>query len=117
CMRLELDGTGIFVSLIEPGPIYSKFRENAYVAFARHIDVEKSFHKKRYVELVENLQTKEAVTNFTLQPDAVVKKLIHALENPRPKIRYYVTVHTHVAGFLRRVLPYRLLDVVLKKGV
>ncbi|MEE8624625.1 MAG: SDR family NAD(P)-dependent oxidoreductase, partial [Acidiferrobacterales bacterium] len=32
-LRLELRGTGIYVSLIEPGPIQSDFRKNAYAAF------------------------------------------------------------------------------------
>ncbi|VAX15333.1 Putative NAD(P)-dependent oxidoreductase EC-YbbO [hydrothermal vent metagenome] len=116
CMRMELHGSGVFVSIIEPGPISTKFRENAYKAFKKYIDPEKSFHREKYVGLVKKLETEGPVASFTLQPDAVVKKLIHALENPRPKIRYYVTFHTHVAGLLRRILPYRLLDVVLKKG-
>jgi len=116
CMRIELEGSGVLVSIIEPGPIYSKFRDNAYKAFEKYIDTKKSFHKETYVGLVGKLKTKGPVASFTLQPNAVVKKLVHALESPRPKIRYYVTLHTHVAGFLRRVLPYRLLDVVMKKG-
>jgi len=116
CMRMELYGSGVFVSIIEPGPIYTKFRENAYEAFKKYIDVEKSFHREKYVGLVKKLKTEGPVASFTLQPDAVVKKLIHALESPRPRIRYYVTFHTHVAAFLRRILPYRLLDIALKKG-
>ncbi|HIE56305.1 MAG TPA: SDR family NAD(P)-dependent oxidoreductase, partial [Chromatiaceae bacterium] len=36
-LRLELVGTGIGVSLIEPGPIRSRFRENAYRKFIENI--------------------------------------------------------------------------------
>ncbi len=42
-------------------------------------------------------------------------KLILALESPRPKPRYFVTTPTYVANLLRRGLPTRWLDQVLKK--
>jgi NAD(P)-dependent dehydrogenase (short-subunit alcohol dehydrogenase family) len=43
-LRLELRGSGISVSLIEPGPILSRFRENAYAALKANIDTEHSVH-------------------------------------------------------------------------
>jgi hypothetical protein len=52
---------------------------------------------------------------FTLPPEAVLKRLIHALESPRPKARYYVTTPTHVLAGLRRVLSTRGLDWVLRQ--
>ena len=42
-LRQELYGTGIHVSLIEPGPIISRFRENAYRAFLANIDAAGSY--------------------------------------------------------------------------
>jgi hypothetical protein len=39
--------------------------------------------------------------------------VIHALESPRPKPRYYVTVPTWLFGTLRRLLPTWALDRVL----
>ena len=53
---------------------------------------------------------------FELGPDAVTAKLIHALEHRRPRARYYVTTPTYIAGFLRRILPTRLLDRAIAKG-
>jgi len=47
-LRLELAGTGIHVSLIEPGPIESRFRANAYANFQAHIDPSRSAHRARY---------------------------------------------------------------------
>jgi hypothetical protein len=46
----------------------------------------------------------------------VTEKLIHALESPRPKPRYFVTTPTHVMSFARRILPTRLLDWLIAKG-
>ena len=45
-----------------------------------------------------------------LPPSAVTKKLIHALESPRPRPRYYVTTWTYAAGMLKRFLSTRALD-------
>jgi NAD(P)-dependent dehydrogenase (short-subunit alcohol dehydrogenase family) len=50
-LRLELRGTGIHVSLIEPGPIQSDFRKNAYAAFKTNIRVDHSVHRDSYVAL------------------------------------------------------------------
>ncbi|MFZ5594336.1 MAG: SDR family oxidoreductase [Pseudomonadota bacterium] len=112
-LRLELTGSGIHVSLIEPGPIKSRFRANAHAAYKRNIDPEHSAHRGRYANLERRLAKQGPAAPFTLPPEAVLKKVIHALESPRPKIRYYVTVPTHFIGAIRRVLPYRTLDRVL----
>jgi short-subunit dehydrogenase len=114
-LRLELNDTAIHVSLIEPGPIVSRFRENAYAAYQRNIQTENSAHKRAYTVLEQRLTATGPATPFTLKPDAVLKKVIHALESPKPRIRYYVTVHTHIFGVLRRILPYKALDWLLLK--
>jgi hypothetical protein len=49
---------------------------------------------------------------FTLPPDAVLSKVIHALEARRPRLRYPVTFPAHAAIWLRRLLPARVLDIV-----
>ena len=50
---------------------------------------------------------------FTLPPDAVLKKVIHALESKRPKARYPVTFPTYLFATLKRILPTRVLDRML----
>lgn len=112
-LRQELRGSNIFVSLIEPGPIKSRFRENAYAAFKANIDVENSAHRTAYAAVERRLADNAGDPPFTLPASAVVRKVIHALESPRPRPRYYVTVPTYAFGALRRVLPTRLLDRVL----
>lgn len=117
-LRQELHGSGIHVSLIEPGPITSQFRVNAYAAFKANVDTEHSAHKAVYAAVDRRLAKKDLERGndpFTLGPEAVVKKLIHALESTRPKARYYVTFPTHLFAVLRRILPTRWLDAVLMK--
>lgn len=114
-LRLELAGTGIHVSLIEPGPIASRFRDNAYRKWRDWIDAEHSPHRAAYAAMERRLLKEGPAAPFTLPPEAVLKRLIHALESPRPKPRYYVTAPTHVLAGLRRVLPTRGLDWVLRR--
>lgn len=109
-LRLELKGTGIYVSLIEPGPIISRFRANAYAAFLKNIDKQNSSHRSQYEAMERRLTKVGAAAPLTLPPDAVLNRVIHALESPRPKIRYYVTAPTYFFAVLRRILPLAALD-------
>ena len=112
-LRMELEGTGIRVSLIQPGPIESRFRQNAYAAYQRNIDPRKSAHHDTYVTLERRLQSEDSTAAFTLPPEAVLKKVIHALESSRPRTHYYVTFPTYLFAALKRLLPRRSLDRVL----
>ena len=114
-LRLELMGTNIHISLIEPGPIESRFRKNALVAFEENISVENSPFENTYKKLVERLKAEGPVVPFTLGPEAVLDKVIHSLESKKPKLRYYVTFPTYLFGTLKRVLSTRVMDKVLKK--
>ncbi|PCK30512.1 SDR family oxidoreductase [Pseudoalteromonas piscicida] len=115
-LRMELSNSNIQVSLIEPGPIVSKFRENAKAAFLQHIDHANSAHQKEYQAQLNRLGAEDAPQKFTLGPDAVYKVLLHALTAPRPKARYYVTFPTYLMGYLKRLLSSRMLDKVLMKN-
>lgn len=115
-LRLELAGSGISVSLIEPGPIVSRFRANASAAFKKNIDAEHSLHRETYRAMERRLDKPGEVTPFTLSPEAVLKKVIHALEHSRPKVRYYVTLPTHLFAALKRILPHRVMDWVLTQA-
>ena len=96
-LRMELHGSGLHVSLIEPGPLRTRFSDN-----------------------VAQSETDAPVTNpgiakrFTLPAEAVLPKLRHALESPHPKLRYPVTLVAHALSLLRRFLPGRWLDNVLR---
>jgi NAD(P)-dependent dehydrogenase (short-subunit alcohol dehydrogenase family) len=113
-LRMELRDTDIKVALIEPGPITSAFRRNSITQFERWIDWRASPRAAQYeTELRPRLYDSVGKARFELGPEAVVKKLLHALESPRPRPRYYVTVPTHFAGLMRRLLPTRALDRLL----
>lgn len=113
-LRLELKGTNIHVSLVEPGPILSRFRTNALMAMQKHIDMENSVHSERYQAVLTRLNKEGPAVPFTLPPEAVLKKVIHALESRNPKARYYVTFPTYLFGYLKRMLPTKTLDRLLR---
>jgi len=114
-LRLELHGSGVHVSLIEPGPIATRFRDNALRAFLHDIPQDQSFHRAQYQAVLARLNKPGPAVPFTLPPAAVTAKLLHALESRRPRPRYYVTFPTYLFGTLRRVLPTRQLDWVMRK--
>ncbi len=114
-LRLELRGSGIHVSLIEPGPIKSRFRANAFDAYEQHIDAENSAHHAQYVAMVRRLQKPGPAAPFTLGPEAVLQKLIHALESPRPRARYRVTKPAYFFAYAKRLLPTVWMDRILGK--
>ena len=114
-LRLELYGTGIEVSIIEPGPITSNFRKNAFQKYQENIDKENSFFKKNYEGMEARLKKKGPAAPFTLPPEAVYRKLQHALESKHPKAHYYVTFPTYLFATLKRILPARGLDWVLRR--
>jgi NAD(P)-dependent dehydrogenase (short-subunit alcohol dehydrogenase family) len=115
-LRQELSGTGIRVVLIEPGPITSRFRENCLPHFEKHIDWRNSVHRARYEGQLARLRTPGPAAPFTLGPEAVVGKLLHALESPFPQARYPVTVPAVAFGWLRRFLSTRMMDWVLMRA-
>lgn len=114
-LRLELHGTNIYISMLEPGPIESLFRKNAYKHFKQNIDTDNSQHKNAYAKLAKKLQTGDPGTPFTLPADAIAKKVIKVLQSKRPRAHYYITLPSYLFGYLKRLLPTRSLDFLLRK--
>lgn len=96
-LRMELHHSGIKVSLIEPGPIRTQFTENV-----------------NQTDSSQHVENPGIAARFTLGPEAVVGKVRHAFESPNPKLRYPVTLVAHALSWLRRLLPGRMLDKILR---
>lgn len=110
-LRMELKGSGVDVSIIEPGPIATRFVETAIKHYKANVDMENSAHAEIYRVRLAKMEDGGQMA-FKLEPEAVCRRLIHALEARRPKARYYVTLPTFVGAYLRRILPARALDFV-----
>jgi len=113
-LRLELHSSGIKVITIEPGPIESRFRDNCLDVSLNDIDTSHSYFSKQYTRTISTYKQSTSDSPFTLKPDAVIKKFIHAIETKRPKAKYPVTVPAHLMIFLRRILCIKWLDKILR---
>lgn len=115
-LRLEMAGTGIEVSIIDPGPIETDFRQNAIKEFEKWVDWENSARADEYRDSLLDQLYEGSSKGPQWPASAVTRKLIHALTARRPRARYYVTTPTYVMGLLRRILPTRALDWIVSKG-
>ena len=114
-LRLEMEGTGIHIVLIEPGPITSDIRIKSQPHFEKWIDHEVSPRAEDYKNNVIPRLYADAGTPdvFELPAKAVTDAVVKALEHPRPKARYRITTPTKLFWFLRRILSTRMLDRLL----
>ncbi|PDS74097.1 SDR family oxidoreductase [Rhizobium sp. L43] len=112
-LRMELQGSGIHVSLIEPGPIATRFTANALARIKEHIDVRNSPHASDYIRQLARLDGSGPVNRHKLGPEAVYSVLKHALNSKNPRPHYPVTTPAKQGMFLKRLLPadlfYRLM--------
>jgi NAD(P)-dependent dehydrogenase (short-subunit alcohol dehydrogenase family) len=110
-LRVELAPARITVSLVEPGPIQTRFSTNCAGQGEEKLNAGASVFGaayKRYFEKRRNGGMSE--DRFRLPPEAVAKKIVHALESSRPKIRYKVTIPAYLGDWAARFLPAGLID-------
>ena len=115
--RMELRNSGIALSLVEPGPILSRFRGNAYESLRKKISKEDYFYSEYKKTLKHKLGKSQKNKLFTLRPEHVAEKVVHALTSDRPKRRYLVTYLAHAGYIMSRVLPDFAIDYFMKKSV
>ncbi|CZT36264.1 NADP-dependent 3-hydroxy acid dehydrogenase YdfG [Rhizobium sp. 9140] len=112
-LRMELAGTGIEVSLIEPGPIESRFTATAVTHIRRHIDLEGSVHREEYARQMRRLTGESGPSRGKLGPEAVYAVLVKALTAKRPRPHYIVTQPAKQGARLKKWLPaglfYRII--------
>jgi len=112
-LRMELAGSGIHVSLIEPGPIVSRFTANALTHIERVIDLENSVHAEEYRRQLRRLRGESKPARGKLGPEAVHAVLRHALTARKPRPHYVVTRPAKQGVLLKKLLPavlfYRII--------
>lgn len=95
-MRLELANSNVKICLLEPGPLTTNFKTNVQQTDQQH-----------------RVDNPPIAKRFTLPPEAILPKIYHALESRSPKVRYRVTLVTHLAAIAKRILPDKLMDKIL----
>lgn len=115
-LRRELFDSGVAVSVIQPGPIETKFSENLAHRTERYPANPDSPFLSFYKTAIETRKTGRAARTaekFMLPPEAVAEKIFQCLESPKPKIRVRVTAVAHFGAFVRRFVSASLLDRIM----
>lgn len=115
-LRMEMEGTGIHVVLIQPGPITSDLRRKAIPHFERWIDWKASARADEYRVILDRLYEDKAPDRWELPASAVTDAILRALEAERPRARYRITTPTKIMAVARRILPTRALDRLLSRA-
>lgn len=115
-LRAELYGSNIYISLIEPGPIQSRFRPNSVEKLKQYIDLDDSFHQDFNQKQLQRLTAASNGNPFTLPASACAEACFKALTAKKPKARYQVTFPTQLFWWLRRLLPTALFDAINRKA-
>ena len=111
-LRLELAPHGIDVAIIRPGMIRTGFGDamNARFAVAGN---------SAYADLADKLKkaTVRTYENGGSNPSVITDLVVRAISARRPRTRYVGGEMARPLIFLRGLLPDRLFDLVLMKGV
>jgi short-subunit dehydrogenase len=109
--RVELSLDSISLSLVEPGPIHTRFSTNCAGQGEEKLNLADSKFSAAYKQYFEKRRNGGmSEDRFRLPPEAVAKKIVHALEARRPKIRYRVTIPAYLGDWAARFVPARLID-------
>ncbi|MER2605026.1 MAG: SDR family NAD(P)-dependent oxidoreductase [Siculibacillus sp.] len=111
CLRMELRGSGIEVVSIRPGPIATRFVQHVIETFEATIDAEASVFREVYRHRLAKLK-RGGASRFKLPASAVVEVLMRALDAPRPRATYAVTVPTIVLGWVKRLVSDTMLSKI-----
>lgn len=111
--RLELEPEGIWVSLIEPGLIYTGFNERMADTKYEWLQAD-SVYKKNIPSMRHHDSTLTLRSHGT---DSVVKAMIHAVESYKPKTRYVRPRSYQKILFFLGLLPDRLRDKILRRSI
>ncbi|MFT4181110.1 MAG: SDR family oxidoreductase [Rhizobium sp.] len=114
-LRMELQDSGIHVSLIEPGPIATRFTANALAKIELHIDLKNSAHAVEYRRQLARLNGTGPVNKHKLGPEAVHDVLKSALNAKNPRPHYLVTTPAKQGVLLKRLLPANLFYRLMRR--
>ena len=115
-LRIELQHTGVRVSVIEPGaiatPIWHKTRNDVNGSESTWNDESKAL----YIDGMERVKHIAAKSEKDAAPPSLVADaVIHALTSPNPKSRYLVGRDAKLRALVTALLPDNLQDRLLTK--
>lgn len=105
-LRLEMKPFNVDVIVVEPGPIKTGFNERARKKLGKYLP--NSVYSESYESVLEE------GGRATVGPEKVAKTIVHALETSRPKSRYTITWEAWLVPKLKRIMPSKLQDLIIR---
>ena len=117
-LRRELGSTGVRVVVVEPGdvptPIWTKGRADA----ERRFEEAPVQVQRRYADLVAAVRSRsESALRGGMPVEDVAETVLVALTAARPRTRYQVGREAKVLARVRRVLPDRVMDAIVRRAL
>lgn len=115
-LRLEVAPLGIHVCLIEPGPIATPIWDKAKQT--RNAMPTTGPARDLYGDAIDAVaRLNENAAKSALPASVVAEIVLRCLVARRPGLRHYPGRNTAVTALLKRVLPDRLADAVVRKAI
>ena len=113
-LRFEVEGFGVRVSVIEPGLIRTGFARTAVGSIdASRDDAYAGFEAAVARATAENYE-RGPLSRLGGGPETVAEKIEEAISASHPRPRYVVTPSAYLFLWLRRLLPDRAWDALLR---
>jgi short-subunit dehydrogenase len=117
-LRLELRGSGVKASIIEPASVKTPIWDKAIAAAEEKAARATPEAERLYRADMEQMHRASLKMRDTGMPvECVVRAVMHALTARRPKTRYPVGVQTRLASFFFRFLPDALRDRLILRSL
>jgi NAD(P)-dependent dehydrogenase (short-subunit alcohol dehydrogenase family) len=110
-LRREVLNQGVSVSLIEPGPIATPIWEkskNHATEILKDLSPEMKALYEKVLRKVDRYVEKSV--KGALPPEKVAEAILHALESPRPRIRYVIGRQMQLATLAIKLMPTSWMD-------
>jgi len=114
----ELLAHNIYVTVVQPGPILTKFQYNTEKTLERFNYREHVVHKGIYNKINKQIEGGQRFTQgsiFALPPTVVSRKIWKNLLRKRPKRRIQVTLLSHILSYYTKYLPLWCVDRMSQK--
>jgi NAD(P)-dependent dehydrogenase (short-subunit alcohol dehydrogenase family) len=113
-LRMELCGSGVSVTLIEPGTVITPIWDRSTSQANEMIDALPEAHRERYRPLIVAMEDAAAkAQKKAVSADDVARVVVKALTARRPKTRYLVGTDARLMAHLLRRLPDRWRDLLI----